>query len=121
MYCSKDNTSPSKMRIKAKCGGLTFCLQLLKNSKQWREFGLKNVSFLTSLIKNKQLCTHQQCWRLCGHINANHSHIFCSCEQIIMFWKNLCLSLRDVSVLIFPKEVKTVFFVDRISNSYKLV
>lgn len=49
-----------------------------KSSKKWREFGWKNLVrfFITPYIKNRQSQSRQQCWRLCGHVDADHSHIF---------------------------------------------
>ena len=66
------------------------------SSKKWREFGWKNLVrfFITPLIKSRHSHSHQPCWRLCGHMDANHSHIFWMCPKIKMFWTNICLTLR---------------------------
>lgn len=66
---------------------------------EWTEEGIctqifiwGNVEFYTYFI-SLLLLTWQQCWRLCGHMNANHSHIFCV-KKTNIFWENICLTFE---------------------------
>ncbi len=51
------------------------------SSRKWRIFAWKNLIrfFITPHIENKLSQSQGQCWRRCGHSNADHSHIFWSC------------------------------------------
>ena len=61
------------------------------NSLVWREFCWKNLTrfFITPKIKSRQLGVQQQCWRLCGNMEANHSHIFWNCTKIRSYWEKV--------------------------------
>ena len=55
--------------------------QITAQSLKWREFSWKNLIryFITPKIKSKQLNAQQPCWRLCNHMNPDHTHIFWRC------------------------------------------
>lgn len=61
--------------------------QTSTNSLTWREFNWKNLTrfFITPNSKSKQLFKQQKCWRQCGEINANHTHVFWCCPKIETF------------------------------------
>lgn len=81
------------------------------SSRQWREFGWKNIIryFITPHIKSKQLKTPQQCWRLCGSTNANHSHVFWSCPKVRPFWEIIATEIRVVLGYAFPTDFQTMY------------
>uniref|UniRef100_A0A1A8CBK3 Reverse transcriptase domain-containing protein n=1 Tax=Nothobranchius kadleci TaxID=1051664 RepID=A0A1A8CBK3_NOTKA len=68
------------------------------SSRQWREYGWKNLVrfFITPQLKSKWTGQPQQCWRLCGHMNANHSHIFWQCGKVQPFWENMVKIFEDI-------------------------
>lgn len=45
--------------------------------KNWIHF------FITPKIKSR-LAKYQQCWRLCGSMEVDHSHVFWNCTKIIL-------------------------------------
>lgn len=45
--------------------------------------------FIAPHIKSKESKAKQQCWRECGHINANHPHVFWSCDRLQPFWSDV--------------------------------
>ena len=61
------------------------------NSLIWREFCWKNLTryFITPKIKSRQLAIQQDCWRLCGSVEADHAHIFWNCIKIRTYWQNV--------------------------------
>ena len=81
------------------------------SSKKWREFGWKNLIhfFITPQIKSKSSKSQQQCWRQCGQMDANHSHIFWTCPKIQIFWSNICLILKKVLRYDLPIDVKVLY------------
>lgn len=76
------------------------------NSKRWREFGWKNIIrfFITPHIKHRQLGIQQLCWRQCGHLVANHSHIFWFCEKIQPFGDGIFVTLAKVLGYAVPRD-----------------
>lgn len=58
------------------------------NSRSWREFCWKNVIrfFITPKLKSKQTGSLHPCWRECGLLRADHSHIFWTCPAIETYW-----------------------------------
>ena len=81
------------------------------SSKRWREFGWKNLFrfFITPQIKHKQLRTQQPCWRLCGHINVNHSHIFWSCPKIRLYWEEVLDRTIEILGYEVPRDPQVIF------------
>ncbi|CAJ1058984.1 unnamed protein product [Xyrichtys novacula] len=81
------------------------------SSKTWREFGWKNLTrlFITPKIKNKQLGQQQHCWRQCGQLNANHSHIFWSCTKIQTFWDEVLRVMGKVFGYNLPKDPRFIY------------
>uniref|UniRef100_A0A3P9LQY6 Reverse transcriptase domain-containing protein n=1 Tax=Oryzias latipes TaxID=8090 RepID=A0A3P9LQY6_ORYLA len=92
-------------------------------SLKWREFNWKNLMrfFITPSIKSKLSANPQMCWRQCGAVNANHSHIFWNCSQIGPFWhsihhvltnalrytipfKQVVLHLGNISETVIPQD-----------------
>ena len=67
------------------------CHQTTTQSHKWREFAWKNQIryFITPLITSKQSSTPQTCWRRCGDVSPNHTHIFWSCKKIEPFWREV--------------------------------
>uniref|UniRef100_A0A3B3I5T5 Reverse transcriptase domain-containing protein n=1 Tax=Oryzias latipes TaxID=8090 RepID=A0A3B3I5T5_ORYLA len=81
------------------------------SSRQWREFGWKNITrfFISPHLKSKQLRTPQQCWRLCGGVNANHSHIFWSCSKVVPFWQSIIKALQEILGYGIPTDPRILF------------
>ena len=65
--------------------------QTTTQSQKWREFTWKNqiCYFITPLITSRQLSTQQICWRQCGEITPNHTHVFWSCRKVEPFWREV--------------------------------
>lgn len=82
------------------------------SSRQWREYGWKNVIrfFITPYIKSKQLKTPQQCWRLCGDWDANHSHVFWKCKNIRSHWESIAVTMKKVFGYDVPCEARVLYF-----------
>jgi len=81
------------------------------HSRGWREFGWKNIMryFITPQIKSRQTQEQQACWRKCGQMDVNHSHIFWSCEKIQTFWENITRVMQRVLGYDFPREPQVVY------------
>lgn len=89
---------------------LSMCVTQLTStsSKRWREFGWKSLVrfFITPHIINNQRGEQQQCWRQCGHRNANHSHIFWTCSKLEQFWDSIFLISGRIMGYVIPKDPK---------------
>lgn len=85
--------------------------QTSTSSKRWMKFGWKNlIRFLiTSHIKNKQIGEQQQCWRQCGQMSANHTHIFWSCEKLQGYWDRVTQTLEDVLSYRIPRDPRIMY------------
>ena len=61
------------------------------NSKTWRDFCWKNLIrfFITPKQKAKQTDSQHGCWRECGEVLADHTHIFWSCPVIQPYWNKV--------------------------------
>lgn len=72
--------------------------QTTSQSLIWREFNWKNLIryFITPNIKSKQMKVQQPCWRLCNHVNSDHTHVFWKCTNIQPFWRNVYSVLCEV-------------------------
>ena len=57
----------------------------------WSAFNWKNIVrfFLTPNIRKESVCNQQPCWRLYGHMDVAHMHIFRSCQKIIGYWDKI--------------------------------
>ena len=68
------------------------------SSKRWSAFRWKNVIcfFITPHIKDRQLDKEQHCWRQCGQLNANHSHVFWYCVKVQTFWISVITILEEI-------------------------
>uniref|UniRef100_A0A8C9X7I8 Reverse transcriptase domain-containing protein n=1 Tax=Sander lucioperca TaxID=283035 RepID=A0A8C9X7I8_SANLU len=82
--------------------------QTSTSSKRWREFGWKSLVrfFITPHIINNQRGEQQQCWRQCGHRNANHYHIFWTCSKLEQFWDSIFLITGRIMGYVIPKDPK---------------
>lgn len=81
------------------------------SSRRWREFGWKNLMrfFITPQITSKQTGKQQQCWRQCGQINANHSHVFWFCVKLKPFWDGINILLERVLNYRVPMDPRTLY------------
>ncbi len=72
--------------------------QSTTSSLIWREFSWKCLIrfFITPTIKSKQVSRQQVCWRQCGQLEADHAHIFWSCEKIQSFWDDVQVVMSEV-------------------------
>lgn len=85
--------------------------QTSTNSQKWREFNWKNFIrfFITPSIKGKQLSTQQMCWRKCGTVGANHTHVFWDCIEIRPFWTSVHLTFCKVLKYSVPLTFTTMY------------
>ena len=67
--------------------------QTSNSSRIWREFSWKNQQLK---VKSQQLNRNIPCWRDCGALNADHSHVFWECDKITQFWKMIHITLLEV-------------------------
>lgn len=81
------------------------------NSLIWREFCWKNLTryFITPKMKPKQLATQQVCWRLCGCVEADHTHIFWSCAKMTLYWQNVNTALKNVMGYEIPSTCSVMY------------
>lgn len=63
--------------------------------------------FITPKIKSRQLAAQQHGWRLCGSLEADHSHIFWNCSKIKPIWGNV----NAVVKTIVGYDIPNTFFV----------
>ncbi len=93
------------------CHSMWHARQSSTSSKRWREFGGEIVfAFLTTpYIKNKHLRTQQQCRRICGHVDTNHSHIFWSCAKIQTFWDGVIQTIEETVNKYIPEDPWIVY------------
>lgn len=55
----------------------------------WRKHCRKIIrSFITN--------PNPLCWRNCGAVNVDHSHIFCLCLGIVQFWEEVQLIMVNI-------------------------
>jgi len=47
-------------------------------------------------LTGKFLSIVQPCWRKCGAVNVDHSHIFWLCPEIVKFWGNVHLVIVKI-------------------------
>jgi len=74
--------------------------QSTTSSRVWRLHCWKNLIrfFRTPKIRNKHTSLPQPCWRGCGDINVNHSHVFWLCPKIAKFWEDVRLIIGRILV-----------------------
>ena len=74
------------------------------NSHTWREFGWKCLIRFYRTPKQKIHFAkgNSKCWRLCGHEEANHWHIFWDCPTIEQFWTEIYRTLENVLKVRIP-------------------
>uniref|UniRef100_A0A3B3BI18 Uncharacterized protein n=1 Tax=Oryzias melastigma TaxID=30732 RepID=A0A3B3BI18_ORYME len=80
--------------------------QTSTRSGRWKEFGWKIILrfFITPQIATKQQGKPKYCWRQCGHVNANHSHIFWLCDKLRIFWDSVIKTIEGIMGYIIPKD-----------------
>uniref|UniRef100_A0A3B5QUX2 Reverse transcriptase domain-containing protein n=1 Tax=Xiphophorus maculatus TaxID=8083 RepID=A0A3B5QUX2_XIPMA len=87
---------------------LSMCVtqQTSTSSKRWKEFGWKCLIryFITPQITSRHRGEEQQCWRQCGHQNANHSHVFWSCPKLATYWDEICQTTGIILGYVIPKD-----------------
>lgn len=62
----------------------------------WQEFAWKvNIRYFRtpSTIKYKQFTS--SCWRNCGNSNADHTHIFFTCDRLKPYWEKVMGSIKN--------------------------
>ena len=81
------------------------------NSRTWREFGWKNLTryFITPKLKGKQTGSQHACWRLCGERDANHTHIFWSCDKLNPFWESVQNIMKDILGYVIHRDCKVMY------------
>jgi len=88
--------------------------QSTTSSRIWREFCWKNVIrfFITPKIKSTFLSVTvpQPCWRQCGAVNVNHSHVFWLCPVITQFWEDVHMVIVEILGYDIPKSCSVLYF-----------
>ena len=81
------------------------------SSRIWREHCWKNAIrfFVTPKTKSKHLSVAQPCWRKCGAVNVDHTHIFWLCIRITQFWENVYLIIKNVLGYDIPLTFKVMY------------
>ena len=80
-------------------------------SHSWREFSWKCLIrfFITPKQKAHLTGGEAECWRQCGHREANHWHIFWECPVLEPFWTELHKVLSGLFNTNLPKQFSTLF------------
>lgn len=86
--------------------------QSTTSSRAWRLHCWKNVIrfFITPKIKNKHTSLPQPCWRGCGEVNVNHSHVFWFCPKIRKFWEDVHLVIGKILGYAVSKTCTLLYF-----------
>lgn len=50
-------------------------------------------------IWKKSLSTVQPCWRQCGVINVDHSHVSWLCPEVVQLWENVIVKILGYDIL----------------------
>lgn len=81
-------------------------------SRSWREHCWRNVIgfFFTPKMKSKHLSVAQPCWRQCGAIHVDHSHVFWLCPKIEQFWVNVLMITITIQGYDIPLSCKVLYF-----------
>lgn len=81
------------------------------SSRIWREFNWKNVVrfFITPKIRKRVVSLQQPCWRACGHMDADHTHIFWSCQKLKGYWDDIWRGLQKIIGYEVPKTCKILY------------
>ena len=81
------------------------------SSRIWREFNWKNMVrfFITPKIKGEAVFIQQPCWRACGHMDADHTHIFWSCQKLKGYWDKIWRGLQKIIGYGIPKTCKILY------------
>ncbi len=81
------------------------------SSRIWREFNWKNMIrfFRTPKIRKELVSNQQPCWRSCGHMDVDHTHIFWSCQKIKGYWDKIWWGLRKIIGYEIPKTCKILY------------
>ena len=81
------------------------------SSRIWSEFNWKNMVrfFITPNNRKETVSNQQPCWRMCGHMDVAHMHIFWSCQKIIGYWDKIWRGLRKVIGYEIPKFCKVLY------------
>ncbi|CCD18005.1 hypothetical protein, conserved in T. vivax, partial [Trypanosoma vivax Y486] len=68
------------------------------NSRAWREFGWKNLFFITPRLSALRTGVESlgSCWRQCGTSMANHFHVFWACPKIQTFWSEIATEIKKI-------------------------
>lgn len=76
------------------------------SSWMWREHCCKNVIrfFITPQITSRCLSNAQPCWRNCGAVHVNHSHVFWLCPEITEFWEKVHSTIVRILGYDVPKS-----------------
>lgn len=80
------------------------------NSMEWREHCLKNIlRFFKTPHQDKYNTKSSMCWRQCGSVEANHSHIFWECSKLSSYWKDIHMILCTVFKIHLPMNIETLY------------
>lgn len=86
--------------------------QSATSSRVWRLYCWKNLirSVITPKTRSKYLSVPQPCWRKCGAINVDHSHVFWLCTNIEKFWEDVHLVIVGILGYDISKTCMFLYF-----------
>lgn len=81
------------------------------SSRVWKEFTWKNIIrfFITPKIRKELVSASQPCWRVCGHINVGHMHVFWSCQKLDGYWDQIWQYIQNIIGYQIPKNCKVLY------------
>lgn len=88
------------------------------SSHTWREHCWKNIIrfFITPKLTSKYQSTPQPCWRKCGEMNVNHTHVFWLCPGLVKFWDDVHCTLVAILGYDIPKTF-TVLYLGNVAGN----
>ena len=66
--------------------------------------------FITPKVKSLYLSVNLPCWRECGALSSDHSHVFSKCDKVQLFWKMVHKTLQEVLRYKIPMCCKVLHF-----------
>uniref|UniRef100_A0A8C8E244 Reverse transcriptase domain-containing protein n=1 Tax=Oryzias sinensis TaxID=183150 RepID=A0A8C8E244_9TELE len=81
---------------------------LATNSNTWREFKWKVISryFRTpDIVSKMNPNVPSLCWRNCGSVVPNHTHVFWTCPKLQNFWDEVYGAIKQVFQVDIPRDL----------------
>ena len=65
--------------------------------------------FITPNVSARMSTSQQMCWRKCGHLEADHTHIFWACPKMKEFWGEVWRAITKILGYQIPNSCKTLY------------